>query len=348
MKKVAVIGCGAVSQLYYSPALRSLQKHEMLKVDSVYDPDPDNRLKLFEQFPEAEMIVDFSRLGAREIDLAIVASPPDMHARQSIELMKMGINVLCEKPLATKVSDALEMISVSKSANRILAVGLFRRFFPAIQSIRKIIEIGLLGEIRSVECTEGNIFRWPVKSPSYFHKHKGGVLMDVGVHSLDLLLWWFGTPGQIQYEDDAMGGIETNCLIKMVFNEKIEASVRLSRDTDLPNEYVINGSKSTLIWDVNEADNVRLEFHDNKYGISGQIIENSIPPRPAANFEQSFISQLKNVITVIDGKEDLFVAPEEAIESIKLIEYCYNHRNLMKLPWLSEIESINAYHLKRV
>lgn len=341
MKKVALIGCGAVSQLYYAPAFHELEKHKNIKVDCILDPDPDNRLKLLEHFPDAEMILEIPQAAVRKIDLAVVASPPDQHAVQCINLLELGIPVLCEKPIATSSAQAKDMIRTADKYKIILAAGLVRRFFPAVQTIKHILSVNLLGEIKSFNCYEGNIFRWPIKSHDYFHKNKGGVLIDIGVHVLDLILWLMGEPESIYYEDDAAGGIEVNCRIRLSFPGKFEGEIRLSRDTNLPNRYIIRGDKGWLIWEVNESDKLKLGFYKHDYHLAASLY-NETALTPANNFQQSFLSQLLNVISAIDDKSGLFVPAEQAVRSIELIEYCYKHRNLLTMPWLSEQETIAA------
>jgi len=351
MIKAALIGCGAVSQLYYAPALHELENSNLLKVDSVIDPDPDNRLRLVEHFPDAEMITELEALVNRNIDIAIITSPPDLHAAQTISLLYNGINVFCEKPLSTNSADASAMIRASVDTKKVLAVGLLRRHFSSTQTIRKILQSNILGDLKSFSCQEGHIFRWPVSSASYFDKINGGVLLDIGVHTLDLLIWWLGHPEDIYYEDDAVNGIEVNCRVKLMFKNNIEGEVRLSRDTELQNKYTFYGSKGWLVWDVNEADNIQMGFYDFNYHLSAAIMnsnENSIPylqPTPTNNFQQSFTAQLIDVLSAVKNRTKLLIPIGEALSSIKIIEYCYKNRNLIKMPWLTDSEYFNILRI---
>src|SRR5829696_2928147 len=95
---VALVGCGAVSQLYYTPALQELEKQRLLRVRALYDPNMDNLKQLQRAFPDALVVRDPAELSAQQLDLAIVASPPQYHAEQTIQLLRQGLSVLCEKP----------------------------------------------------------------------------------------------------------------------------------------------------------------------------------------------------------------------------------------------------------
>ena len=346
---IALIGCGAVSKLYYSPALQELERNNLLQVKTLFDPDAKNVMELQKNFPLATRINKLEEISAKEIDIAIIASPPQFHSQQTIQLLKSGLSVLCEKPMAATVAEAETMIEAASSASGLFAIGLFRRFFPATQTIQKILSLNILGEIKSFSFSEGGYFQWPVQSPSYFKKPTAhGVLMDVGVHLLDLMIWWFGNPIEVIYEDDAMGGIEVNCRLQCKFEQGYIGKIRLSRDCILPNSYLIHGTKGWLNWNVNDAPNkIQLGFEDSSFAIDAQIHDVDIlnpfnPGEQSFNFEQSFTSQICNLIAVIKGKESLMIPGEEALKSLKIIESCYKNRNLMQMPWLSASELKNA------
>src|SRR5215204_3111595 len=109
-KKLVLIGCGAVSQLYYSPALRELEKLQIVKVNALFDPNAENIRLIRKVFPDAEAVASLDGISSQNFDLAIIASPPQYHAVQTINLLKAGLSVLCEKPMAATVAEAEEMI----------------------------------------------------------------------------------------------------------------------------------------------------------------------------------------------------------------------------------------------
>jgi len=350
---VALVGCGAVSELYYQPALTELERHDLLRVKALLDPNAQRRQQLNTYFPEAIQVEGVSELHNSNLDLAIVASPSRYHAEQTIQLLESGLAVLCEKPMATTVVDGEAMVRVASQVQRPLAIGLFRRFFPATQTIRDILMAGILGQVQSFYCCEGGPFRWPVQSASFFQKDLagGGVLLDIGVHLLDLLIWWWGYPVGIRYEDDAMGGLEVNCRINLTFAEGFSGEVRLSRDWAQPNHYVIYCEKGWLSWKVNNASEINMGLYDTKFALNGQLYENKFNRQrpslgqPAYTFEQSFVAQLRNVVCTVRGIEEPAVPGQEGLESLKLIEYCYQHRSLMAMPWLGEAERSRVHQL---
>jgi predicted dehydrogenase len=258
----------------------------------------------------------------------------------------MGLAVLCEKPMATTLPDGEAMAATAAQSRQVLAIGLFRRFFPAIQAIQRILQQDMLGQIKTFRCYEGGQFHWPVQSASFFQKSLagGGVLMDLGVHLLDLLVWWWGYPTKITYEDDALGGVEANCRLQLEFAAGFSGEVKLSRDWNFANRYVIEGTKGWLSWDVNEADNVKMGLTSSSFVLHSHLHHSSRYHQPAQstspafNFQQSFIRQLLNVAAATQGLEPLTVTAADGLLSLKLVDTCYRQRTLMPLPWLSEQE----------
>ena len=166
----------------------------------------------------------------------VVAAPVSSHRRLTSSAAGRGWHVLCEKPMAATNADCSEMIAACAAAGVKLAIGHYKRFFPASAALRELCGGGsALGELRRFAIAEGGRFTWPAVSPSFFEPSQtpGGVLLDLGVHVLDLLLWWLGEPTDFSYADDAMGGLEANARVTLRFGAAT-GSVRLSRDWATP------------------------------------------------------------------------------------------------------------------
>ena len=348
---VALVGCGAVTKLYYIPALRELERLGQVHVAALFDPNSANVATIQQAFPAAAPVREFDELTRLTLDLAIVASPPQFHSSQTIRLLQAGISVLCEKPMALSVAKGEAMVTAALDAQRLLAIGLVRRFLPAAQTIHHLLSRNIFGNIKTFTFTEGRVFKWPVQSASYFRDN--GVLRDIGVHILDLLIWWWGEPEEIIYEDDAMGGVDLNCRMQLKFPQGFTGEIQLSREFRLPNACVIQCSDGTINWDIDESNRVRIGFHDSRYSLESQLhqvksMDNGlIVAGPiAADFHQCFVNQIKNVIAAIRGTESLMVPGEAGLASLRAIEHCYSQRTLMDMPWFGEREILRAQKIK--
>lgn len=345
--KICLIGCGALAELYYGPALLGLRESSDLTVVALVDPDSGRRSRLSGLFPGARAFAGLADLKAGEIDLAIVASPPRFHAEQTGTLFALGAHVLCEKPMATSISEARGMVEAARRARRLFSVGLFRRFFPSSGLIKDLIINQNLGAPRSFEWSEGGTFGWPAVSSSFFQKTAsgGGVFADLGAHVIDLLLWWFGNPDNAIYEDDAMGGLEANASLKLHFPGDISGRLRLSRDTNFPNGTRVYFERGSVWFRGASADEVVIQF--NGCASVGKC-RLHLPARmrlggagePAQTYSQSFMAQITCFADSIRRGTPLLVTAEEALAGQELIERCYASRGDMRLPWLGDAEQL--------
>ncbi len=140
--RVAITGCGAVTRLYYAPALAELAARGEIALVGAFDPVRDSAAAIARQHHRARVATDMDELLALDAELVIVASPPTAHAGQTIAALESGASVLCEKPFAPTLAAAEAMVDVAASTGRSLSVGHIRRHFPAARAIRDILEFG--------------------------------------------------------------------------------------------------------------------------------------------------------------------------------------------------------------
>lgn len=128
------------------------------------------------------------------IDVVSICSPNGLHAQHSIESLRAGFHVLCEKPMAISPYDCGEMIKEAEKANKRLFVIKQNRFNPPIEAVKNAIDAGKLGRIYSVQLS----CFWNRNEEYYANSWKGTKLMDGGTlytqfsHFIDLLYWMIG------------------------------------------------------------------------------------------------------------------------------------------------------------
>lgn len=79
------------------------------------------------------------------IDAVYVATPVSLHAPQTIESLRAGRHVLCEKPVAMNYAEARQMVEVSREMRRTLGIAYYRRMYPKIQRAKALVEQGAIG-----------------------------------------------------------------------------------------------------------------------------------------------------------------------------------------------------------
>jgi len=348
-RRVILVGCGAVARQFYVPALRALQNAGLVRVSAIVDPSVSARELIARSFPKAGQAASLEQTTAPANTLAIIASPPVFHAAQTIAAFERGWHVLCEKPMASSLAEAESMVAAAQHHQRLLAVGLYKRFFPSSRYIRSLCRDWGLGPLTHFTISEGGPFRWPA-GPSFFDRTqtRGGVLFDIGVHVFDLLGWWLGEPAQMRYMDDAMGGLETNAFVQLTYPGGAQGRVHLSRDWATTNQYRFVFERGIVTWKVNDANGLSVQLGGAPAALSAALVtaqNETLYPVESQSLEtnaQCFILQLMNVVAAIAGTEALLVPGEEGLLSVKLIDQCYAHRTLVEQPWLTPAESAQA------
>lgn len=342
---IVLVGCGAVSQLFYAPALRTLESAGVLHVTALVDPSASALARLHAAFPAAQAVANLAQADAARDALAIIASPPRWHAAHTLDAVARGWHVLCEKPIAANAAEAARMIAAADAAGRLLAVGHYKRFFPSSRALKSLCgPAGTLGALRSFSIAEGGPFTWPAASPTFFRRGEtpGGVLLDIGVHVFDLLLWWLGAPNDFSYADDAMGGLEANARVKLRFGT-VSGTVLLSRDWATPQRYEFVFDRGRVGWTVNDANGLDVTLDGAAWALQGTLRDAA--REPAATNAQSFIAQLRHVADAITRRTPLLIDGREGVRALHLIEACYARRQLVEQPWLTPSEISRARQL---
>ena len=350
---MVLVGCGAVSRFFYSPALKELTERGYLYLKTLVDPVKENSDTLAMDFPLAGRAEDIKEVGLSKENLVIIASPPRFHASQSIFALGKGASVLCEKPMAATSAEAKEMIKSEQANSGILAVGHYRRFYPATETIKNIIEHQPLGNLKRFTLFEGSSEKWQARSDSFYNKEStpGGVFFDLGIHVVDLILWWLGEPTEFAYEDDAMGGFEANCRLQLKYKDSCQGEIHLSKDWENENHHTFLFEKGFVRWKVGDANGIQISLEGMDPLLSGKLkghirSETGISEKDELRTDpQSFIEQLRHVVAAMYGEETLKVSGEIGLQSLKFIESCYAEKKLMTMPWLTKDEARNAKHL---
>lgn len=298
--KLLIIGGGAIADSNHIPAAKKLLGEENI---ILAEPNVAQAEKLKLKHGLLHVVSDYHEALA-EVDACIICTPPHIHNGILKDCITAGKHVLCEKPLSPS---SVETKQILESAPNDLVIGMCHsyRFFPSRRKIRQMIKDGFFGKQVTISINEGLASNWPTVSGYCFRKElvPGGALYDNGIHSLDFLLWCLGQPDKIKYEDDAMGGLESNLTIDMSFGEA-KAFYKLSRTRELSNTITIEGNGHKAFLGV---------FDSRKMMLDGKELV----------LEGDGTSQLGNFLGAIEGKEKLVCPVEDGLAVIEMLERCY-------------------------
>lgn len=190
--RVGIIGLGGVS----GPHLGAYANVEEIEVVAAADIDA-NRSDAAVRRHGLTGYADFEEMLASErLDIACVLTPVATHCDVVTACARHGVNVLCEKPIATTITDAQLMMDACDAAGVSLFYGASYRFLPAVTVARDIIRQGQLGEVllltESVVGGNGPSSHVPMSPVHYPEGGPGGSgmgLVDHGIHLIDLFPW---------------------------------------------------------------------------------------------------------------------------------------------------------------
>lgn len=192
--KVAIIGCGTIANSAHIPAY---MKNEDVEIKYFCDLIPEKAQDCVEKYGCGTAVVDYHDfLNDPELDAVSVCTHNDFHSIIAIDFMKAGKNVLCEKPAARILSEALEMQKVAHETGVVLNIGVCNRFNTYVEKIKELIDAGELGEVFHVYASFRAHRSIPGLGGDFTTKASsgGGALIDWGVHYLDLIMYCCGDP----------------------------------------------------------------------------------------------------------------------------------------------------------
>jgi predicted dehydrogenase len=181
--KVGMISFAHMHALSYA---KYLVQHPEAQLAGIWDADQQRGSKMAKQF-ETEFYIELDELLKTDIEVVIICSENVNHKEQVLKAASYKKQILCEKPIATEVEDAIEMINACEEHDVILQVAYPVRFAPAIQKVKEIIQSGKIGEVIAVNATNHG------QMPGGWFVEKelsgGGSATDHIVHIMDLLRW---------------------------------------------------------------------------------------------------------------------------------------------------------------
>lgn len=320
MVKLGIIGCGAITAKLHLPAAKRARGIEVV---ALVDAVAQNASDLAAEFriPHACTRLD----DCPQIDGVLIATPP--HARVDIvnQAARLGWHILAEKPLGNSTKDCRTQIEATQRAGVTFAAGHVYRFWPSRERIRELILNKTHGELLHIECTQGQPYSW--KSVTGYTMLRslvpGGVLINAGIHPLDTLIWWNSDPITFEYWDDAIGGLESNYLLRMKFSDGSTADLKQSRTTVLANE----------IWLTFENAKIRLPTYsrDHYYYTDQNKTEKVQVCSPLSEIEPA-TRQLEDFAAAIEERRPPKVTGPDGTRVIELIEKCYLAKKGRPLP----------------
>lgn len=191
--KIAIIGCGAIGHAHAD----AYKQDERVEIAWVVDPLPGRAQSFAEKHGVGRAATDAAEVFQDpSVEAVSICLPNDLHAPLSMAALRAGKHVLCEKPIALTLEEALAMQAEAAKQKKELVIGVVNRYNSYVNLVKDLIAAGELGKLYHVSLSFKSFRSIPGLGGWFTSKKNsgGGVMIDWGIHYLDLALYALGLP----------------------------------------------------------------------------------------------------------------------------------------------------------
>ena len=310
--RFGLIGAGGIAQAY-AQAFETSTTAELVAVADV-------RTEAAKAMAEKAKCQSFdsyqSMLEGAQLDAVILCTPPSTHPDICIHLLEQKIHVLCEKPMSITAKSAREMKAAADKHGVILTMASKFRFAEDVVKAKSIVTSGILGDIVLFE----NAFTARVDMSTRWNSNAaisgGGVLIDNGTHSVDIMRYFLGPIAEVQVvEGKRIQGLSVEDTVRIFVKSMggVVGNIDLSWSINKELDYYIRiyGSQGTI----------SVGWKESKYRQATS--QDWIVFGSGYNKVQSFRSQIDNFAKAIRNQEPLLITAEDGVASVEVIEAAY-------------------------
>ncbi len=358
MFKVCIISCGMIANSAHIPAYKLFSDdYEIVAVCDVNDTaarETAQRHSIPNYYTDAKKMLEIEKP-----DVVSVCVPNCFHKEYTLLALNSGANVICEKPLATKYSDAIEMFETAKKNNKVLMACQSMRFTPDRIAAKEYIEKTGIGDIYYGEISR--VRRRGIPYWGTFHIEKiscGGAFIDIGVHMIDSLVWLMGnhkvksvSAFTAQNHKDELGSLKSSGALtgKVDIARKFNPEEMDVEDFSCGIISFENGANVLFktAWAANMPESSDIKLIGKRKGIYlpeckvyyGSDDEETLETQNN-KYDTPFpghIYIVDNLRKVLKGEEEMIIKPEETINVTKIIELCYRSAKIGREVFADEL-----------
>jgi predicted dehydrogenase len=320
--KFGIVGAGAIAQSY----AQAFEGSETATLVAVADVREEAARAMAHSFACPSYTKYEDMLTGTKLDAVVICTPPNTHKDIATFFLENKVHVLCEKPLTLDVKSATQMLEVAKLTGMKLSMGSKFRYVEDVIKAKSILASGILGDIILFE----NAFTARVEMKNRWNADPkisgGGVLIDNGAHSVDLMRYFMGPVAAVHVvEGKRVQGLPVedtvHVFVKSVSGIMGSIDLSWSINKELDHFIKVHGSQGSIV----------IGWKESKYRQSSS--RDWVVFGKGYNKVQAFRSQIDNFSKTIQGQDMLLITAKDAIASVEVIEAAY--RSLRQDSWVS-------------
>ena len=329
--KVGLIGAGFVTDLHEFSFRHFVQNAEVVAVAS---PTPGKAAHFAQERGIPHAFDDYRDLLAlKEIDVITVAIPNDLHAQVTVDAARAGKHVICEKPLCNTLEEADQMIDECRKHGVLLLYAEELLFAPKYVRAKTLVDEGAFGSVYLVKHWEEHYgphmpWFWDVR------RSGGGVMMDMGCHSIEYTRWVLGKPavksvsatmGTFVHGDRTQGEDHSIAVIEYEGNRLAFAEDSWAKPGGMDDRVEIYGSQGHTRADMLRG-NALTTYSNTGYGYAVEKADTT-KGWTFTTFEETwnygFPQEMQHFVNCVAGKEAPIETGEDGREVLKIIYAAY-------------------------
>ena len=331
---VGVAGYGNAGRYWHATLIHHTPG---LELRAVFSRSEERRSQAVRELGVSAYSTYAALLADPTVELVVVATPHDTHARLAIAAIEAGKHVVVEKIMCLSVAEGNAMIAASRRSGTVLSIFQCRRWDSDFLTVRSVLDDGLLGDIYAVEsCVTSYTSPKSTVAPRPWRSyaaHGGGPLRDWGAHLLDQAVVLFGASPQAVFADcqyrQPEWDVETAAQVWMRYRNGVRFSIEMGAISAIAKpRWYIRGSRGALIQYGRDPQQQALLRRDvgprplDPADIPRVILADEgkqrevFPPVTPGNYPAFYA----NVREAVHGRAPLEVQPEDVLSSVRLIE----------------------------
>lgn len=332
--RTAVVGFGVSGKVFHAPLIAADPNYSL---DVIVTANPERAADAARLYPQARIVPTPEEMFALagSLNLVVLGTPPLTHLELGATAIACGLNVVVDKPFVTSVAHGEELAARASDAGVQLTVFQNRRWDADFLTLRKLLQEGALGEVRTFESR----FEW--WRPEGFGNWRdtstlaegGGILHDLGAHLIDQAIQLFG-PVEESYGETANhgphpGAADTEAFVSLLHESGVRSRLWMNGMAAQvgPRFHVLGSKVGYTKWGLDSQEPALaagVTPSDASYGNDPQEswgllgVDGSATPVPAE--KGAYPQFYAELAACLRGQGRLPVAPAEALETLKIIE----------------------------
>lgn len=310
--RFGIVGTGSIAQAY---AL-AFEGCALASVAAVADVRPSAAQAFAERLKCRSFGSHRQMADAVALDAVLVCTPPNTHLDLCLDLVARGLHVLCEKPLSIDVPSTERIVAAARASGVILTMASKFRYVEDVVRAKSLLSSGALGDLILIE----NVFTSRVDMTTRWNSDPklsgGGVLIDNGTHSVDLIRYFAGPLSEIHVVEGKRSQhlpVEetVHIFVRSESGALGTADLSWSINKELESYLRIYGSKGTI--SVGWRESKFLPFGNRDWTVLGKGYDKV----------QAFRAQIENFTRAVWQEERLLISLEDALASAHAVEAAY-------------------------